>query len=802
MNFDAIPVELKSLRQWVLWRAIVNDGAVTKPPYQPNNPAYMADVNSPSDWGSFEDAVRVYTNNPSLFSGIGFVFTDDDPYFGLDIDDEAKVKPQFLETRKRFISQIMSQVDTYTEVSPSGNGLHMIGRGKLPVDGKRSVDMQVELYCSLRYFTITGDVLNNRTEIKDQQEFLLSVFGAIVPDTGAQVVHDTETYRRLDLTDSEVIRLATNFNPTFAPRFNAQTGCGPGEWSDTFMAIVGMIDRFTGSVEQVQRLIFNSPMVLLSPPSNAGETRLNKAQRNLQYVLSTVRRGNDGLMHFSEHGRQIVENIERAKADRAHAAAAELARAEEAVGNMSKGSQTILEAFPELVNEHKILTRPPGVVGQFVRATEMGSFKPFTKFAIPATLSALAGIVARGFKLPGGSGLNLNFILAAPSNAGKTMTMNAWQRFMADASQAVGDTPSGQSKDRILNSSTSSIQGIMPDFMDKPSLVWFVEECYSQLHAMNEGKSPSDAHLRDAYNQLYDAGMHGKLFSGPRSVANSKKEIEPINNLCVSTFWTTTVSKFDLFNEDALDGFMSRVVVIRHHAPGGEPMQYLEDMPPHLRDILIQRLAAAKHLDETYRLGPFEAGKLLTVISNEQISEIHWSFVKTVDGIANAAIRGELPPTYGAISRVPLTALRIAGVMAVIENPYTPSITLEQYKWAVGYLLLNLVELLTSVDVGDLGNSATDEVLTVVRTIKRMLKLKGADEPGIPRQELRDALKHVKPFSISRDLGPGRSKRVSDTLLYMLAENMIEEVAGPMNGRPGRPPTYISPVMTDPIWRK
>ena len=802
MNFDAIPVELRARRQWVLWRAIDNNGVITKPPFQPNNPAYMADVNSPSDWGSFEDAVRVYSNNPSLFSGIGFVFSEDDEYFGLDIDDEAKVKPQFLETRKRFVSQIMSQVDTYTEVSPSGNGLHMIGRGSLPVDGKRSVDMQVELYVARRYFTITGNVLHGRTEIKDQQEFLLSVFGAIVPDTGVQVVHDTETHRRLDLTDAEVIRLATNFNPTFAPRFNAQTGCGPGEWSDTFMAIVGMVDRFTGSVEQVQRIIFNSPMVLLAPPSNAGEKRIDKAQRNLQYVLSTVRRGNDGLMHFSEHGRQIVENMERAKAERAKAALEELARAEEAVGNMSQGSQTILEAFPQLTNEHKILTRPPGVVGQFVMATEKGSFKPFTKFAIPATFSALAGIVARGFKLPGGSGLNLNFILAAPSNAGKTMTMNAWQRFMSDASQAVGSTPSGQSKDRILNSSTSSIQAIMPDFMETPSLAWFVEECYSQLHSMNEGKSPSDAHLRDAYNQLYDAGVHGKMFSGPRSVAQSKKEVEPINNLCVSTFWTTTTSKFDVFTEDALDGFMSRVVVIRHHAPGGDPMQYLEDLPPHLRDILIQRLAAAKNLDETYKLNPFEAGKLLTVVSTEQISELHWTFVKTVDGIANAAIRGELPPTYGAISRVPITALRIAGVMAVIENPYTPSVTEEQYKWAMGYLLLNLVELLTSVDIGDLGNSATDEVVAVVRTIKRMLKTQSKDGMGIPKQELRDALKHVKPFSVNRDLGPGRSKRVSDTLLYMLNENMLEEITVPTNGQRGRPPTFISPVVSDPIWRK
>ena len=803
MNLQAVPAELKARRQWVIWRAILAEGAVTKPPFNPNNPAYMADVKDPSTWGTFEDAVRVYTNNPSLISGIGFVFTDGDEYFGMDIDDEKKVKPEHLETRRRFVSQIMSEVDTYTELSPSGQGVHMIGKGKLPVAGKRSTAMQVEIYCSGRYFTITGEIVNQKTEIKDQQEFLISVFGAMTPESGGdQGVYDTASNRRLDLSDEEVIRLANNFNPTFAPRYNCQVSCGPGEWSDTFMAIVGMIDRFTGSVEQVKRIIMNSPMVQHAPPSNAGETRIAKAERNLAYVLRRVREGNNGLLHFSEHGRQIVENMERAKADRARLAAEALQKANEAIAGMSKGSQSVLDAFPELTSEHKILSRPPGIVGDFVLAAEKASFKPFTKFAIPATLSTLAGIVSRGFKISGGSGINVNFILAAPSNAGKTQTMKVWQRFMAEAAGLIGNTPSGPSLPRIINSSTSSIQAMMPHFMSLPSVVWYVEECYSQLSSMNEGKSPSDAHLRDAFNQLYDSGSHGSMFSGPLSVANRKAEVEPINNLNVSTFWTTTTSKFDVFNEDALDGFLSRVVVIRHHAPGGEPMQYTEDLPPGLRDVLVQRLVQAKHLDEIYKLNPFDAGKLITTVSTEQVADLHWQFVRTVDAISNAAIEGRLPPVYGAISRVPLTAQRIAALLAVIENPFTPAVTLEQYKWAFGYLLQNLVSLLTDVDHGDLGHGASDEVLAVVKALKDLLGRKEyKGHPGVPKQILRDYLKARKPFSTfaGQGYGGGRSQKVTDTLLHMIKEGMLEEVNMQPTGA-GRPPTYISPVISDPIW--
>ncbi len=803
MNLQTIPAELRARPQWVIWRSIVSEGAVTKPPYNPNDPAYMADVSAPSTWSTFENAVRVYQNNPSLFSGIGYVFTESDEFFGIDIDDERKVKPEHLETRRMLVKQIMNDVDTYTELSPSGNGIHMIGRGTLPVAGKRSVAMQVEIYCSNRYFTITGDVINGKNEIKDQQNFLVSVFGAIAPDSGMELaVYDTEVSRRTDLTDTEVVRLATNYNPTFAPRYNAQVGCGPGEWSDTFMAIVGMIDRFTGSVEQVERIVFNSPMVQLAPPSSAGEARIDKAKRNLKFVLKRVREGNNGLLHFSEHGRQIVENMEKAKVERAKQAAEALAKANEAISNMSKGSQSVLDAFPELTSEHKILSRPPGIVGEFVLAAEKASFKPFTKFAIPATLSTLAGVVSRGFKISGGSGINVNFILAAPSNAGKTQTMNVWERFMSEAAQQIGNTPGGPSLTRILNSSTSSIQAIMPDFMNCPSMVWYVEECYSQLSSMNEGKSPSDAHLRDAFNQLYDAGVHGKFFSGPRSVANRKADVEPINNLNVSTFWTTTTSKFDVFSEDALDGFLSRVVVIRHHAPGGEPMQYTEDLPPGLRDVLVQRLVQAKHLDEIYKLNAFDAGKLITTVSTEQVADLHWQFVRTVDAISNAAIEGRLPPVYGAISRLPLTAQRISALLAIMENPFTPAVTLEQYKWAFGYLLQNLVSLLTDVDHGDLGHGASDEVLAVVKSIKELLKRKeNKGKPGVSRQALRDFLKQRKPFSsfAGQGYGGGRSQKVTETISHMIKEGMLEEVSLPADGR-GRPPVYISPVMSDPIW--
>jgi putative DNA primase/helicase len=92
--------------------------------------------------------------------GIGYVFSANDPYFGADFyhcrnPDTGEISSDVL--------AILAQLDTYTEVSPSGTGLHAIGQGVMPDDhkGRRYNDKGYECYDRLRYFTITGDHLDS-----------------------------------------------------------------------------------------------------------------------------------------------------------------------------------------------------------------------------------------------------------------------------------------------------------------------------------------------------------------------------------------------------------------------------------------------------------------------------------------------------------------------------------------------------------------------------------------------------------------------------------------------------------------
>ena len=130
----------------------------TKIPYNPKT-GKKASVTDPSHWCSYLDAVSCLANGGS-YNGVGLVLTRNDPYFICDLDN-AKGDASIIARQK----EIAEKFDTYSEISPSGMGLHIVGKGSIP-NGRRK-DC-IEIYSSERYITFTGNVYNNKP-IKDCQ---------------------------------------------------------------------------------------------------------------------------------------------------------------------------------------------------------------------------------------------------------------------------------------------------------------------------------------------------------------------------------------------------------------------------------------------------------------------------------------------------------------------------------------------------------------------------------------------------------------------------------------------------------
>jgi putative DNA primase/helicase len=143
---ESIPRELSVRPQWVVWKAVGD--RPDKVPYSVRT-GRRASSTDLLTWGTFQEALEAYENGG--YAGLGFVFSSADPYTGIDLDNcvsgDGEIAGWALEIARYF--------DSYTELSATGSGLHIIVRGEVP--NRRKGD--VEVYSSKRFFTVTGHVV-------------------------------------------------------------------------------------------------------------------------------------------------------------------------------------------------------------------------------------------------------------------------------------------------------------------------------------------------------------------------------------------------------------------------------------------------------------------------------------------------------------------------------------------------------------------------------------------------------------------------------------------------------------------
>lgn len=168
INYDNIPEELRRLKQWV---CVTADSKV---PMQALT-YFPASSTNPATWSTFEEAlmsVRV-----GIHDYIGFVFNDNG-IVGIDLDDaieDGLVSP--------LAAEITHLCSSYTEISKSGTGIHIIVKGDIPFKGKNNL-AGIEIYKTARFFIMTGDVLGYEFMCTNQ-EALDQIVEKYFPETRA-----------------------------------------------------------------------------------------------------------------------------------------------------------------------------------------------------------------------------------------------------------------------------------------------------------------------------------------------------------------------------------------------------------------------------------------------------------------------------------------------------------------------------------------------------------------------------------------------------------------------------------------
>jgi len=270
-NIEAIvantPDCLKQRPQWVCWKYVERDGKPTKCPVNARS-GELADSTAPDTWASFEQAIAAAQSNDHL-AGVGYVFAADDPYCGIDLDKcidptTGEIKP--------WGQRIISDVASYTEVSPSGTGVKIFIMAEKPGERcrRRYEDGEVEMYDRDRFFTVTGARCETvPATIESRQDQLnalyVEVFGPPekAEETAKPTVPSPSDNGHLD--DGEIIRLASNRRNGRGEKF-AQLWAGDwnahfNSWSEADSSVVFTLAFYTKDAGQIDRMFRGSGLM-------------------------------------------------------------------------------------------------------------------------------------------------------------------------------------------------------------------------------------------------------------------------------------------------------------------------------------------------------------------------------------------------------------------------------------------------------------------------------------------------------------------------------------------------------------
>ena len=238
-HIEAIPLELRQERRWVLWRyeTRTGDDKPTKVPYTIRG--NRASSTNPKTWNSLGACLRYQDR----YDGVGFVLGDG--WAGVDLDNcvtDGQLNEQ---------AQAMTGwLNSYAEVSPSGNGVKAIVKAQVP-SGKKLPS--IEVYGNGRYFTVTGQKLPDAPATIQQAD----LSGLLIDP---EPTDDSYTGEGLTATDDEILTKAFSAkNGHKIKQLYDGDATAYSSRSEADLALASMLAFWTGrNAQQLTRILCNS----------------------------------------------------------------------------------------------------------------------------------------------------------------------------------------------------------------------------------------------------------------------------------------------------------------------------------------------------------------------------------------------------------------------------------------------------------------------------------------------------------------------------------------------------------------
>ena len=169
-----LPAPLQFMEQlpiWVCFESTYNEKKkkYSKVPKSPKT-GYNARSNNPGTWDTYNRAVRVAAQHDNYL--IGVALPEDRTIIGIDFDHCLDSSGAFTD---KTAEMLYTKLNTYTEVSPSGNGLRMFAVGSCSATGEKKVVIkspegggtQYEFSDHNSFLTVTGNVYGSERPVAD-----------------------------------------------------------------------------------------------------------------------------------------------------------------------------------------------------------------------------------------------------------------------------------------------------------------------------------------------------------------------------------------------------------------------------------------------------------------------------------------------------------------------------------------------------------------------------------------------------------------------------------------------------------
>lgn len=684
MSYHNIPAELQVLNQWVCWRLELTDtGKETKVPYDAKT-GRMASHADPTTWSSFEQ-VRAVVGN---YSGIGFVFSYADPYCGIDLDVKEDTDADTFARQKK----IFKAMDSYSELSPSGMGLHIIVKAKVEHGRKRQA---VEVYSNLRYFTFTGNVFDGKSVIHERQELVNVLWGEMGAASQTESIYAGKPTQSIEDDELFTQICSAQNGDKFMRLWQGDKSDYDGDWSRADQALMNFLAYHSGHIPQMVRMFRSSIL---------GDRE--KAMRD-KYMEYTYKRAFDLTLPPIDLS-AIIDSM--------NSAATVLPPPETGsqIGAALSSANRDAAPVPNQIDlDYWKNNPPPGhILNDLSKFIYDHSPRPVREIAIAGAIALMAGICGRAYNISN-TGLNMYIMLLAPTGRGKEAIKSGINAIVSRVAKddfeafkqfiGPGDMASGTGLLRHLS------ERVTPSFMS------LIGEVGMRLQQMSDDRAnPADKQLRRVLLDLYAQSGYGEAV-WPSVYADSKNNVEQINSPNFSLLGESVPDEFykSLSLRQIKSGLIPRFTIVEYdgrrvplnkeHSRTVAPISLVKSMS------LLGELAMKHNNAGTVHVVGIlaEAEGLLDTIDiycDEQINN------NKEDGIAQLWNRHHLK------------VLKLAALLAVSVNMYEPVIDLHMVKWANSLLTESTLKLAGKFERGEVGEEAATHETEQLDEIKKFLK--------------------------------------------------------------------------------